>query len=242
MFRCAFLLLCRPCWLPTVKLHVGCGFVYRIVTVALLPLICPVYSQPTEVLRLEFVYRSVLCARSLLGRIQWHVELNLGLQIKKQKEAPEMKSDKAVVRIFHQLIAPAIRSVVVMEVVAFAGAWACRKSCLKIWSYMPAVCINSLHVLNCDLLLLFFAGDLHFLTRPHSEWVHELKVNFLALHLNWVSRLAYKQCSSSLYKQFFLCFDSHVGRACNTKIPSQIVIGEWKTVLLLIGTLVPRSA
>jgi len=33
-----------------------------------------------------------------------------------------MKSDKAVVRIFHQLIAPAIRSVVVMEVVAFAGA------------------------------------------------------------------------------------------------------------------------
>ena len=240
MFRCAFLLLCRPCWLPTVKLHVGCGFVYRNCCLASSDLSC--------VLSANWSFEVGICVqiRALCEEPTWKDSVacwtEFGAPNQEAEGSPEMKSDKAVVRIFHQLIAPAIRSVVVMEVVAFAGAWACRKSCLKIWSYMPAVCINSLHVLNCDLLLLFFAGDLHFLTRPHSEWVHELKVNFLALHLNWVSRLVYKQCSSSLYKQFFLCFDSHVGRACNTKIPSQIVIGEWKTVLLLIGTLVPRSA
>ena len=43
-------------------------------------------------------------------------EPNLGLQIKKRKEASETKSDKAAVRIFQELIAP----VVVTEVVAFA--------------------------------------------------------------------------------------------------------------------------
>jgi len=42
------------------------------------------------------------------------------LQIKKWNEAYETKSDKTVARIFHPLMAPAMGSVVVMEVVTFA--------------------------------------------------------------------------------------------------------------------------
>ena len=44
------------------------------------------------------------------------------LQIKKWNEAYETKSDKTVARIFHPLMAPAMGSVVVMEVVTFARA------------------------------------------------------------------------------------------------------------------------
>ena len=44
------------------------------------------------------------------------------LQIKKWNEAYETKSDKTVARIFHPLMAPAMGSVVVMEVVTFAGS------------------------------------------------------------------------------------------------------------------------
>lgn len=43
------------------------------------------------------------------------------LQIKKWNEAYETKSDKTVARIFHPLMAPAMGSVVVMEVVTFVN-------------------------------------------------------------------------------------------------------------------------
>ena len=44
------------------------------------------------------------------------------MQIKKWNDAFETKSDQTVARIFHPLMAPAMGSVVVMEVVTFAGA------------------------------------------------------------------------------------------------------------------------
>lgn len=44
------------------------------------------------------------------------------LQIKKWNEAYETKSDKTVARIFHPLMAPAMGSVVVMEVLTFVGS------------------------------------------------------------------------------------------------------------------------
>ena len=42
------------------------------------------------------------------------------MQIKKWNEAFETNSDQTVARIFHPLMAPAMGSVVVMEVVTFA--------------------------------------------------------------------------------------------------------------------------